>query len=145
MKRPLAGLLFSGAVAFAGVPIGLAKTVKECEAEWKANKAAIQASGHTKKDFVATCRAETAAAPAPSTTTAPPPSPKPQPSVASPTPSGVPSGRSAPANSVKFLTEAEAKAKCPSDTVVWVNTNSGIYHYAATHNYGRNQGSNVRG
>ena len=33
-----------------------------------------------------------------------------------------------------FLTEA--KAKCPSDTVVWVKTNSGIYHYAGTHNYG---------
>src|SRR5262245_45384547 len=49
MKRLIAGLLFSGAVAFAAVPIGLAKTVKECEAEWKANKAAIQASGHTKK------------------------------------------------------------------------------------------------
>ena len=34
--------LFFAAAAFAAVPsIGWAKTVRECEAEWKANKAAI--------------------------------------------------------------------------------------------------------
>ncbi len=34
------------------------------------------------------------------------------------------------------VSEAQVKAKCPSDTVVWVNTKSGIYHFAGTHNYG---------
>ena len=46
MKWILARLFFAAAAAFAAVPsIGWAKTVRECEAEWKANKAAIQASG----------------------------------------------------------------------------------------------------
>ena len=46
MKLIFARLFFAAAVAFAAVPsIGWAKTVRECEAEWKANKAAIQASG----------------------------------------------------------------------------------------------------
>lgn len=43
-------------------PPSFAKTVKACEEEWKANKPAIQASGKTKKDFIAGCRAETASA-----------------------------------------------------------------------------------
>jgi hypothetical protein len=33
-------------------------------------------------------------------------------------------------------TEAQLKAKCPSDTIVWVNTKSRVYHSAGTHNYG---------
>jgi hypothetical protein len=128
--------LFFAAAAFAAVPsIGWAKTVRECEAEWKANKAAIQASGQTKKDFVAACRAETAPAPG-TTTTTPPAAPKPGAPVASPEPTRVPASRVAPTKSGEFTTEAEAKAKCPSDTVVWCNTNSGVYHYAGTHNYG---------
>ena len=32
--------------------------------------------------------------------------------------------------------DAQARARCPSDTVVWVNTKSGVYHFAGTHNYG---------
>jgi hypothetical protein len=135
MKRLLAGLLFSSGAAFAVVPsISWGKTVKECEAEWKANKASIQASGQTKKDFVATCRAEAATAPAP-TTSVPAPAPKAQIPTVLPAPSS--SGtRAPPIKSGEFITEAEAKAKCPSDTVVWCNTNSGVYHYAGTHNYG---------
>jgi hypothetical protein len=35
-----------------------------------------------------------------------------------------------------FATEAAAKAKCPTDTVVWVNTSSKIYHFAGTKDYG---------
>src|SRR5689334_23479461 len=37
------------------------KTVKQCNEEWSANKAAIQASGKTKKEFVAQCRGVPAA------------------------------------------------------------------------------------
>jgi hypothetical protein len=136
MKPILAGLLLSAVAVFAVIPTaGWAKTVKECEAEWHANKAAIQASGQTKKDFVAAYRAEAATAPAP-TTAAPRPAPNPESPIAPPGPSRVPASRAAPTKSGEFTTEAEAKAKCPSDTVVWCNTNSGVYHYAGTHNYG---------
>jgi hypothetical protein len=36
----------------------------------------------------------------------------------------------------QFQTDPQAKGHCPTDTVVWVNTHSGIYHFAGTHNYG---------
>ncbi|THD45372.1 MAG: signal protein [Bradyrhizobium sp.] len=35
-----------------------------------------------------------------------------------------------------FAAEAEAKAHCPSDTVVWVNTHSHKYHFAGNKSYG---------
>ena len=53
------------------------KTAKQCNDEWTANKAAIQASGKTKKVFIAECRGTAAPAaaapakPAPAATTAP--------------------------------------------------------------------------
>ncbi len=45
-------------LAFAAMPtIAHAKTAKACEADWKAGKADIQASGKKKKDFMTECRA----------------------------------------------------------------------------------------
>ncbi len=41
-----------------------------------------------------------------------------------------------PAGAGEFATEQQARYRCPSDTVVWVNTKSHVYHYAGTHNYG---------
>jgi hypothetical protein len=32
--------------------------------------------------------------------------------------------------------EMQVKASCPSDTIVWVNTKSHIYHFNGNHNYG---------
>jgi hypothetical protein len=37
----------------------------------------------------------------------------------------------------QFATDSEAKAKCPTDTVVWVNTKSKKYHYANAADYGK--------
>ena len=36
-----------------------------------------------------------------------------------------------------FSSEAAAQAHCPNDTVVWLNTNSGIYHEKGMRWYGR--------
>lgn len=36
----------------------------------------------------------------------------------------------------QFASEAGAKANCPSDTVVWVNLGSKVYHHAGTAAYG---------
>lgn len=35
-----------------------------------------------------------------------------------------------------FQTEQSAQAHCPADTVVWVNTKSGVYHFKGQHWYG---------
>jgi hypothetical protein len=37
----------------------------------------------------------------------------------------------------QFATEAEAKASCPTDTVVWVNLTSKIYHPGTSKVYGK--------
>ena len=42
----------------------------------------------------------------------------------------------APTGSDQFAEESQAKAHCPSDTVVWVNLSSKIYHFHGTKDYG---------
>jgi hypothetical protein len=134
----------TAAFAIAATP-SFAKTVKECNAEYAANKDAIKGAGQKKADFVAACRAGTetipgtAAAPASAPTpaaVAPAPDPTPAHTVAA-TPKPAPTRTvAAPTGAGASSTEAQAKAHCPTDTVVWVNTKSGIYHFAGTHNYG---------
>jgi hypothetical protein len=42
-----------------------------------------------------------------------------------------------PLKTGEFKTEAEAKASCPTDTVVWSNFNTKVYHYAGYADYGK--------
>jgi hypothetical protein len=67
-----AGLAFSTTASFAQK-----KTVKACQDEWRANKAANEVAKVTEKDFVAKCRAEAAKPAATTTTAAPVAAPKP--------------------------------------------------------------------
>jgi hypothetical protein len=136
------------------------KTAKDCIAEWRADKAGMQARGVTEKAYVEQCKAggatptatapeskptapepapkqvspttpptptQPAEKPAPTTTAAPVPAPAQQP----PAPKG-----NATLEAGQFTDEASAKARCPSDTVVWVNLPSKIYHFAGTKSYG---------
>ena len=41
-----------------------------------------------------------------------------------------------PAGANQYAAEGEAKAHCPSATVVWANLNSKIYHFAGHKDYG---------
>ena len=125
---------------------GTGKSTSQCDAEYAANKAAIKASGQTKRAFVAACRAgnETipqGAAAAPPTynqPAAPAPAPaQPAAPAAAPAPAPAPTTYSpAPTGAGEFTSDQQARAHCPSDTVVWVNTRSRVYHFAGTHNYG---------
>ncbi len=124
------------------------KTAKECRAEWQANKADNQAKGITEKAYVAQCRAgATAAAPASTpaaTEMPPPPSASPATPAAPPAkPAVAPAPRrtaapvaTAPTGEGQYATETEAKGRCPGDTVVWINLDSKVYHFAGTKNYG---------
>jgi hypothetical protein len=133
----------AAAPAAAAEPAG-GKTAKECAAEYSANKAAIKAV-QKKAAFIADCRAgkETipeaaapAAAPAPAAAAPAPMAPAPAPAAAAPSAPAPMAPKAGAAVEGGFASDAQAKAKCPSDTVVWMNTKSHIYHFAGTHDYG---------
>src|SRR5260370_363979 len=58
------------------------------------------------------------------------------------TPAAGPAGKPAPAAATaatgaeQFAAVALAKARCPSDTVVWANLKSKIYHFSGHKDYG---------
>jgi hypothetical protein len=133
------------------------KTAKDCIAEWRADKAGMQARGVTEKAYVEQCKAGGAAptatapeskpiAPAPAPKQASPvapaqPAQKPAPTTTTEAPAPGPaqtpsSGGNATLEAGQFADDASAKAHCPSDTVVWVNLPSKIYHFAGTKSYG---------
>jgi hypothetical protein len=159
MRRRIAVVMCSavlGLMTLSSHAIAQQKTAKECREEWRANKAANQASGVTEKAYVAQCRggaepAQPTAAPVPAPAPAPAPTaapaaPAPAPTVAAPPARPVPPAATAvrpapstptgPVGANQFSTEAQAKARCPSDTVVWVNLTSKIYHFSGTKDYG---------
>lgn len=117
------------------------KSAKECRAEWRANKADNLAKGISQRAYVKQCRAGggTAAAPtgaAPATQTTAP--------AAAPVTSGkstggtsaMPKATATPSGANQFAEEGQAKARCPSGTVVWVNLKSKVYHFSGTKSYG---------
>jgi hypothetical protein len=106
------------------------KSARQCAAEWRANKADNQAKGILEKDYVAQCRAgATTAQPA----TGPAPAPAP---TATTTTAPRPRETTAAAPAGHFANEALAKARCPTDTVVWVNDKTKVYHFAGHRDYG---------
>jgi hypothetical protein len=145
-----------GAVALWDTPaFAQQKTAKQCTDEWRANKADNQAKGILEKDYVTRCRAGTAAAqpatapaaPAPAAQAKPTPAPAAAPAPAAqakptPAPAAAPAAAPKPRETTAiapaggFASEALAKARCPTDTVVWVNENSKIYHFTGHKDYG---------
>lgn len=132
------------------------KTVKACRDEWRANKADNQAKGITEKSYVEQCRGGSTAATPASMTPAPTPAPtasRPAPAAAPaptatapapapPTTAAKPATRpatttaSAPTGANQFTSETQAKLRCPTDTIVWVNLDSDIYHFSGHRSYG---------
>ena len=126
---------------------GEKKTVKECESEWRANKAANQAKGITEKAYVAECRGGAKAmnpAPAPVQTKMTPPASAPMEkktsapmAPAKPAAQAKSPGMGKPEGANQYAAEAGAKAHCPSGLVVWANLDSKIYHFSGYGDYGK--------
>jgi len=147
MKQHFARLLgcamVIGLAALSGTPASAqAKTAAQCRDEWRANKADNQAKGITEKAYVSQCRSggatvqtapAPAPAPAPAAQQAPAAGPK---TTAAPAPRAARTTAAAPTGANQFANEAEAKSRCPSDTVVWVNEKSKIYHFSGHKDYG---------
>jgi hypothetical protein len=148
-SAPAQGGFAPAAPAPAPAPVapatGYVKTASQCDAEYAANKAAIRASGQTKREFVAACRqgsetipqgaaAAPAPAPAPAQTGSLFPWQQPAAPASAPAPSSY--GTPAPTGAGQFASGQEAQSRCPGATVVWVNENSHIYHFAGTRDYG---------
>lgn len=124
------------------------KTVRACQEEWRANRAANEKAGVTQRAYVEKCRGETIAQPAPAPspaparpstrTAAPPAQPAPSARRAEPT-TRVPTttGVGTPEGPRQYASEPQAKARCRGDTVVWVNLESKIYHFPGYSNYGK--------
>src|SRR5690349_24423043 len=116
------------------------KTVRACQAEWRANKDANQAKGITEKAYVTQCRAGgTVASPAPmapppptqTTTTTAPASPPPAATTGTRTATATPTGAN------QYSTEGQARFRCSGGTVVWANLDSKIYHFTGHREYGK--------
>ena len=124
------------ALGIAFLSIGLAaapvsaqqKTVRACMDEWRANKTDNQAKGITEKAYVQQCRSGATTA----VSTPSPASQRPQATVHSRSTSG----SAGPATGNEFVSEAQAKAHCRSDTVVWANLKSKVYHFQSAKSYG---------
>jgi hypothetical protein len=135
----LIGVAVAGIVAPSSPALSQQKTAKACQEEWRANKADNQTKGITEKAYVEKCRAGGAAA---QPTAAPAEQPKPTAApAAAPPPKAAPPAKpretiaTAPAG-IGSANEAQAKARCPADTVVWVNEKSKIYHFSGHKDYG---------
>ncbi len=153
MGIALSAILLAGAFALTGGgAVGAESVMKQCGDEWKAAKAAGTTNGQTWQEFLKACKAQKAGAAAPAAAPAPTPAATPAPAPAAAAPAAAPTPAAAAPAPVKpkpkktaaaatpaageFAAEAEAKAHCPSDTVVWVNTKSQKYHYAGHKSYG---------
>ena len=89
-----------GLLALSPSAIAEQKTARQCNDDWSAHKAAIQASGKTKRVFMAECRG---------------------------VPLATAVSVAAPAEKGQYASEAEAKASCPSGSRSYGKTRSGAY------------------
>jgi hypothetical protein len=154
MRYSFGSLLAAAAIVFGLAVLGptsanAASVMKACAGQWKQAQAAGTTGGQSWPQFLAQCRTrEGSAAASPPGPFAPAPAPAsaPAPQSGSLFPWWQPSApASTPASNVgapsatrtgEYTTELQARARCPSDTVVWVNTPTRIYHYSGTRYYG---------
>ena len=129
-----------------GAPATGQSVMRLCASQWKDAKAAGTTAGQTWPQFLSQCRARQTSTASSSGGFAPGSAPAPAPAPASQSGSLFPwwqqsapasnSGAPSALQAGQYTTELAARARCPSDTVVWVNTPTRIYHYSGTRYYG---------
>jgi len=143
MGRRLIISVFSaifGLIVLTSVGMAQQKTVEACVEEWRSDKVNMQTKGVTEEAYVARCLGGAIATPsaapsAPAPTIAAPAAP----SAAAVTPgSPAPRGSSVglPSAELQFETARQARDHCPTDTVVWANLASKVYHFYGERGYG---------
>ena len=142
MRRRLIISVFSaisGLIVLTSAGMAQQKTVKACVEEWRSNKVNMQTKGITEEAYVAGCLGGAIATPsvapsAPAPAIAAPAAP----SAAAVAPvSPAPKGSSVPIpGELQFETARQAKDHCPTDTVVWANLASKVYHFYGERGYG---------
>ena len=135
----LSALLFAGGLGLASTGAAQAQSImKQCGDDWKAAKANNTTNGMEWREFLKQCRGQKEGAAAPAA--APAPAPAPLAPAPAPTyqPKPKPMQAARPTGAGQFASETEAKARCPGDTVVWVNTKgkSHTYHYSGSRWFG---------
>jgi len=151
MKQQMASFMLAAILAsISTVPQASAKTAKECTAEWRADKAGMQARGTTQKAYVEQCKGgseptaaappvapkPSIAAPGPAPVTPAPTAQKPAPTAPAPPRQKTSASTEPAAKSGEFADEGQAKSHCPGDTIVWANLTSKVYHFSGGKSYG---------
>src|SRR6202042_1853183 len=145
LRVALSALFFDGALGLASTgPVQAQSIMKQCGDDWKAAKENNTTNGMKWPEFLTQCgvRKEGPAAPVAAPAAAPVSAPAPAPLAPAPTPTYQPKPKpmqaARPTGAGQFSSEAEAKGRCPGNTVVWVNTKgkSHTYHYAGSRWYG---------
>jgi hypothetical protein len=129
-----AAALLIGAALVGSSAANAESVMAACAAQWKQAEAAGTTGGATWPQFLARCKLQ----PSPASMTPAPAPASAQPGWVLPWQQPQAPAQTAPAatGAGQFRTEAEARYRCPTDKVVWVNTRSKIYHYQGTRNYG---------
>jgi hypothetical protein len=138
----------SAAASNVGAPATGQSVMRLCASQWKDATAAGTTAGQTWLRFLSQCRSRQTSTASSSGGLAPAPAPAPAPASQSGSlfpwwqqsaPSTAPAwsvGTPSTLQAGQYPTELAARARCPSDTVVWVNTPTRIYHYSGTRYYG---------
>ena len=109
------------------------RTVKECRAEWQAQRAEYQAKGVTEAAYIKQCRSGSQESTAPTPTPGAPATATTAPAART---SSTPAARAGAPGANQFASEAQAKGHCATDTVVWANLSSRVYHFSGYRDYG---------